>query len=88
MAVPWNDDDYCASLSSRQRGLKLDAEDHLLTIFPPLCPVEDILANQFPILLDPAIITDDAGHILMWYLPGLLSPARQVSNRLLSCIAC
>jgi hypothetical protein len=47
--------------------------------------MENPLQEQFPPLgvniqeFKPSIILDSEGRILMWYLPGILSPARQVS---------
>ena len=80
MVVAWNAEDYCASLSGKQRGLNMEVENALLEIFSPLCPVKDVLEDRLPLRSEPALLVDEAGHVLMWYLPGLLSPERQVSH--------
>ena len=49
-----------------------DKEAKLKKQFPPL--------NTDPTLLvEPGIIADMFGKIMVWYLPGIIHPSRQVS---------
>jgi hypothetical protein len=72
--MSWSAVDYAAAL--RNKGLWCTGrQDH----------VEILLQEQFPPLganiqeFKPSIILDRDGQILMWYLPGILCPVRQVS---------
>ncbi|KIK32178.1 hypothetical protein CY34DRAFT_44078, partial [Suillus luteus UH-Slu-Lm8-n1] len=45
---------------------------------------EETLLKKFPhgsecVLEEPLVILDSAGHIILWYLPGAISPWIQVS---------
>ena len=49
--------------------------------------IEHRLQMEFPAInspeedaFSPMVITDIEGHILLWFLPGILSPKQQVSK--------
>jgi hypothetical protein len=61
---------YADVLQMKEKGIKPDREDNLLARYPPDCQI----------LLDrPAVVCDKFGIIIMWYLPGAIDVAIQVS---------
>lgn len=78
--VPWNAQDLADQLSKRPSGLCMALEDALLDTFPPMCGIEAVLQNNFPLLRRPAVLVDPQNRILLWYLPGVLSSERQVKR--------
>lgn len=61
--------------------LNAEVEDHLTVKYPPLLGVDGALEFQngnMPVVAEPAIVTDNQDRKLLWSLPGILSPARQV----------
>lgn len=67
----WSADDYADALTPRNSGQNQRVEEKLARKLPPI---------HFPRrkLDRPAIVKDPNGNILLWYLPGLVSPRRQV----------
>ena len=58
-----------------------EVEDRLAVKYPPLLGVDGALEfhnGNFPLLAEPTIVTDNQDHNLLWSLPGILSPTRQV----------
>jgi len=51
--------------------MQVKAEAKLMDLFPPL-------AHET--IADPCVIADTNGCALTWYLPGVISPERQVSG--------
>ena len=61
---------YADVLQMKEKGIKPDREDNLLAWYPPDCQI----------LLDRlAVVCDKFGIIIMWYLPGAIDVAIQVS---------
>lgn len=49
--------------------------------YPPLIGIDEFVRQQdgnLPIVVGPAVIADKKGNVLLWYLPNVLSAARQV----------
>jgi len=70
----WRIGDYEARLiqkGSRCSGQNETVEAELMAEFPP---IKQALGQEDR----PLVISDVDGKILVWYLPGLISPARQV----------
>ncbi len=55
-----------------RRNIAADVEAKLKAKFPPL--YQD---STLPIV--PGMVVDKFGKVLVWYLPGILQPARQVN---------
>ena len=58
-----------------------DVEDRLTVKYPPLLGVRGALEfhnTNLPLVAGPAIVTDNQDRELLWSLPGILSPTRQV----------
>lgn len=81
--MSWDATDLRASLSKKCRGLNVDVENELIRTFPPICDPDDVFRDQLPLLRSPAIVVDSAGRVLVWALPDLLSPERQVNLSIL-----
>ena len=70
----WSVKDYTDELrriSPRCTGLNNGLEEKLLKSFPPL---------QNETFMSSGVVTDKNGLILMWYLPRILTPKRQVRD--------
>ena len=61
--------DTLKELSPRCSGQRDHLEKKLLQLFPPA---------QKELIISPCVVTDNKGSVLLWYLPGLLSPKRRV----------
>ena len=59
-----------------RRNIGADMEAKLKARFPPL-------THDSTLHIIPGIVVDKFGKVLVWYLPGILQPARQVSFVLL-----
>lgn len=64
---------YSARLGPKQDGMNAEVEERLRKDYPPLFENKTFL-NQ------PTMIRDSHGKILVWYLPGMFSAGRQVSD--------
>lgn len=78
--MAWDAEDLRASLGQRAAGFDLDVENELLNMFPPFCDASRVIANDMPLLQAPAVVVDNVGRVLMWHLPGVFTPDRQVST--------
>lgn len=74
MQVGWSAEQYVSDMPSKLKGFNGPVESRLEEMFPLLH------MSNLPLIESPCIITDVADRILGWYLPGALSPARQVSR--------
>ncbi|EDR03961.1 uncharacterized protein LACBIDRAFT_306265 [Laccaria bicolor S238N-H82] len=66
----WDVRDYAADLSPRQSGSNEELEKKLLARFPP---IYETAGSDIPYLDQPCHITDQQGHILLWYFPEMFS---------------
>lgn len=70
--LDWDAVRYSDRLTSRPTGRNEDKESEIQAAYPPPANASNALFSS------PMIITDKHGVILGWYLPGLLTPFRQV----------
>ena len=77
----WDAEQMRAKLGKMQRGMNMAREDELLKEFPPFCTPEKVLDNDLPLLQAPAVLVDSANRVLLWHLPDILTPERQVRPR-------
>jgi hypothetical protein len=75
VATTWDIQRYCAKLTFAQTGQNIAQEELQENRFPP------IFMKPFPVVSDPAVVTDRDGNTLVWYLPGIISPRLQVFFR-------
>ena len=68
----WDVDRYCSKLSPNQTGQNLEIEALQEDRFPP------ILSRPFPVVMDPNMLTDCHGNIMVWHLPDIVSKETQV----------
>ena len=66
----WSVTDYIQDLKRKGAG-KLNEEKRTKAF--PACGAHKLVA-------DPCVVVDVNGVILLWYLPGLVSPKRQVGR--------
>lgn len=71
VSTQWDVRRYADRIGLRYTGISDQYEETLQRMFKPL------KVNHFEIA--PCIITDRHGHILLWYLPNILRPERQVA---------
>ena len=69
----------CDALGEKPLGKNLPLEDNLLGDFAPFCSPEQVIGSDFPLLQAPAVIVDNEGRVLLWHLPDIIRPVRQVS---------
>ncbi|KAF8956033.1 hypothetical protein BDZ97DRAFT_1607550, partial [Flammula alnicola] len=67
----WRAEDYVAELTERSTGQILRVEAKLRKKFPPIY-------SPTVYTMDPCIVTDIEGNILLWYLPRALTAERTV----------
>ncbi|KAF8957921.1 hypothetical protein BDZ97DRAFT_1762563 [Flammula alnicola] len=65
----WRADDYVAELTERATGRNSKVEAKLLKKFPPIF-------SPTVYQMEPCIVTDMDGNILVWYIPGALTTQR------------
>lgn len=70
VTLPWSAEEYAEHLSPRQSGRYLATELHLEEAFRPFKPCRLIAA--------PMTVLDNAGNILLWYLPNSITKGRRV----------
>jgi hypothetical protein len=71
--MPWDADRYADHITPLQTGFNEAAETRLTNRYPPL------YQKPYPVIIEPTTITDKHGNCLVWHLPGIVSPERQVS---------
>lgn len=73
--MSWSVTDYVTELKKRGArctGQNAAIEAELLRLFPP--------DERGVSLYDPCVIADCKGRIMLWFLPGIVSPKRKVDN--------
>lgn len=70
VGVSWDAEEYTAALSARPTSMNAEQERKLEKRFLP--DYHDLL------LTEPAIIHDNKGRILLWFLPRALTSQRRV----------
>lgn len=68
----WSADDYVKNLTARASGQNQEVEAKLLKKYPPI-----FTPTKYE--MDPCVVKDDNGIIMLWYTPGLLMKHRSVS---------
>ena len=81
VSLPWDANGYQKAVS--KKGFATKAELGLMTRFPPIRGLEDVLERersklQLPISEGPCVIVDQHGRILVWCLPSVIPKHRQV----------
>jgi hypothetical protein len=72
--VPWNVEDYLKRIGKKPTGMNGEFEDRLKQEFPP---GKEIGAA---VILEPCIIVDSEGNILLWHLPDIISQNAEVRS--------
>jgi hypothetical protein len=70
--MSWSVREYVKELrrrGARCNGRQPGVEDDLRRLFP---------AGEMEVIVEPCMIVDSEGIILLWYLPGLMNSRRQV----------
>ena len=80
--LPWDFDRYSEKVI-RVRGMSDSFENPLMTRYPPIRGASAVLKREeeglpLPIIRHNCIVRDPAGRVILWCLPGLLSPYFQV----------
>lgn len=70
--MSWSAQEYAEALPPRPHGRNGPVEDDLEKKYPPA------FEHPVPTLRNPHTVIDRDGRIIAWYLPGILTPARQV----------
>jgi hypothetical protein len=65
--------DALKEVGPRCSGQQDKVENKLMSTFPP---------GKSTLISSPTVMCDQEGSVLAWYLPGILSPRRQVSGNL------
>lgn len=78
VSMAWDVGALVHTLDKRPRGVDMSTENQLLDSFAPFVPPAEVTANRPALLQRPATIQDHAGRIMVWSLPGIILPARQV----------
>ena len=65
---------YANHIGLKHSGISDDVAEKLQRLFKPL--------KADHLKITPCIITDRHGHILLWYLPNILRPERQVRTHI------
>ena len=68
----WRANDYVADLTERATGQNAKVEKGLLKKYPPI-----FSSNKYQ--MQPCIVKDKDGYIMMWYIPGAVTAQRTVS---------
>lgn len=76
VSIPWDAEEYTRQALRGLTGLNDVKEARAVVDFPPL------YQEPFPEVTTPCTVQDCAGRILIWYLPGVLTPERQVCDSL------
>ncbi|PIL26691.1 hypothetical protein GSI_11218 [Ganoderma sinense ZZ0214-1] len=77
--VSWDAEEYANDVSKAALP-NPDAEARLMAKYPPLISRDEMLArvdDNLPLVLEPAIVADVKGRILLWSLLKVLSDSRQ-----------
>jgi hypothetical protein len=76
--MEWAVEDYVEALSGigpRCSGKQTEIESRLRCLFPP---------GATETIIEPCVVVDSKGIVLLWFLPGLLHPRRQVGKQILA----
>jgi hypothetical protein len=68
----WKARDYVKELSKRATGRNQRVESKLKKKYPPIF-------SPTAYHMEPCVVQDEVGEILLWYIPGALTPQRVVS---------
>jgi hypothetical protein len=72
--------EYAASKHKSRRNSRCKPRGKFSEELPDLIEDElELIEDGLLLLVEPAIIVDCKGRIILWYLPGLLLPPRQAS---------
>lgn len=77
VAVPWTAEEYMKHIGPHNSGKNADIERDLRTRFPPGPSLSTPLGLERT-FDSPLTIVDQAGRILFWYLPDIISENAQV----------
>jgi hypothetical protein len=79
VSVPWKVEDYIAKAGKRQAG-NLEREKALSEAFPGIHDLDP--SGKSKVVDVPLSVADVKGRYLFWYLPSIISKARQVRSGL------
>lgn len=71
VSTDWNIVHYADNVTGRTK-ISDEIENKLQSQYKPI-------ASELALHVDPGIVTDLFGKVLVWYLPAILHPQRQVS---------
>ena len=80
MRLEWDAEYYNNCIGIWLNGQNEVLEARLLSTFPPPALISETTMGA--IITNPLTVVDHHGRILCWYLPGILTPHRQVSAHL------
>lgn len=68
----WKAEEYANKLTTRCTGQNEQVEEEMQRLFRPI-------HDETRLEVQPMVVTDSEGNIMLWYLPGILTAARKVS---------
>lgn len=84
--VQWDAEEYFRRLGKRNFGLQEPFEASMLQGFPPIELSQYLLpadAARGGVIANPFVVTDIKDHVILWFLPGVFTPSRQVSIQIM-----
>jgi hypothetical protein len=84
--VQWDAEEYFRRLGKRNFGLQEPFEASMLQGFPPIELSQYLLpadAARGGVIANPFVVTDIKDRVILWFLPGVFTPSRQVSIQIM-----